>query len=431
MNSKQVLEELLVPPEELEAWFRKTLQPIRDGFAADWGGTFSSFGEQKRHWWSNECPVFVVEKWCKSVPTIVDGRFYDGTMRVGFALRLKTLQNVSDTILPDDIEVDWLGGYWKLPKSDAGQGTLRECVVSAARTAGTAPVHPAHLYEVYSALGSVVQHLFGSSEPTRNDLAKKYDLELAAYLTAKMGTAVYLKSCTRAEIALDDAENMLSTAPDSIPKSIVLSFVNRARGVLETKLCHKDRCERSEQFFNSALEFFPTNANALYLQGQLHIQDMRIEQGLQFLNRSLLLDPDFKAPYVWLGIAYLRLGQFRQAVDISEALLGRHPESPQCHYHVAVGCAQLAFQLAKSSASGQQQAQYQTLREKSADSFRKARESDEAIRRRHHEKDGGSALDAPWLPTDSMMLEAMESEKFANPVELPSNVGWAWSNMRM
>ena len=46
-----------------------------------------------------------------------------------------------------------------------------------------------------------------------------------------------------------------------------------------------------------------------------------------------LLDPDFRAPYVNLGVAYLRLKLFEEAIHISEACLERHPSSPQCQCH--------------------------------------------------------------------------------------------------
>ena len=46
-----------------------------------------------------------------------------------------------------------------------------------------------------------------------------------------------------------------------------------------------------------------------------------------------LLDPDFRAPYVNLGVAYLRMKLFEEAIHISEACLDRHPSSPQCQHH--------------------------------------------------------------------------------------------------
>merc|ERR1712166_780072 len=75
------------------------------------------------------------------------------------------------------------------------------------------------------------------------------------------------------------------------------------------------------------------------------------------MNRSLLLDPDFRSPYVNLGVAYLRLANaafsngdfaeenamYRKTIEVSKAGLSRFPQSPQCHYHIAIATCQLAI----------------------------------------------------------------------------------------
>lgn len=67
------------------------------------------------------CPV--KERCCSSMATTRDGRCYDGTMRVTFALRRR--MGASEALTPEDIEVDWLGGYWKLPYADMMLGWQR------------------------------------------------------------------------------------------------------------------------------------------------------------------------------------------------------------------------------------------------------------------------------------------------------------------
>ena len=71
-----------------------------------------------------------------------DERLYDGTMRVCFALK----RRLSATLTPEDLEVEWLGGYWKLPQADMSSSLLRERIISQAKT-GTAPVQPYILME--------------------------------------------------------------------------------------------------------------------------------------------------------------------------------------------------------------------------------------------------------------------------------------------
>merc|ERR1712193_361089 len=103
-----------------------------------------------------------------------DGRTYDGTMRVAFALCLRNSSNNVASLdkmpNPQDLKVQWLGGYWKFPKGDLLCDDLRSRCVSAARTAGTTPVSPAVLHEVYAALGDSMQRLLGGPEPSPQDL---------------------------------------------------------------------------------------------------------------------------------------------------------------------------------------------------------------------------------------------------------------------
>ncbi|CAK9066850.1 unnamed protein product [Durusdinium trenchii] len=74
------LERLLTLPDNTEEW----LEEQDENFPKDceWG----CFEEQVRHWWSNECPVFVCEELCHSAPVWQEGKGYDATMRVGFFL---------------------------------------------------------------------------------------------------------------------------------------------------------------------------------------------------------------------------------------------------------------------------------------------------------------------------------------------------------
>ena len=76
----EALRELLQPPQDISKWFAD--QP------SDWSRTvvWGCFEEQVRHWWSNECPCFIVEEFCRSASTETESGLFDGTMRIGFAL---------------------------------------------------------------------------------------------------------------------------------------------------------------------------------------------------------------------------------------------------------------------------------------------------------------------------------------------------------
>ena len=41
-----------------------------------------------------------------------------------WAAFLSRRKGASETLTPEDIEVDWLGGYWKLPSADMTPGWL-------------------------------------------------------------------------------------------------------------------------------------------------------------------------------------------------------------------------------------------------------------------------------------------------------------------
>ena len=56
-----------------------------------------------------------------------------------------------------------------------------------------------------------------------------------------------------------------------------------------------------QEHFVKALESFPSNSNALFLLGMGALEMGFLENAVELMNKSLLLDPDFRAPYVPLG----------------------------------------------------------------------------------------------------------------------------------
>ncbi|CAE6955486.1 unnamed protein product [Symbiodinium natans] len=69
--------------------------------------------EQCLHWWSNECPLFVVERCCSSIPVAKDPdspERFDGTLRVAFALyRPKSVSKYQEENQVKPFEIDWQG----------------------------------------------------------------------------------------------------------------------------------------------------------------------------------------------------------------------------------------------------------------------------------------------------------------------------------
>jgi len=249
---------------------------------------------------------------------------------------------------PECLVLDWLGGYWKLPKSDmdSGSGSLRECVVSMAKACGTAPVNPTELFEVFAALGDVVPRLYGSMRPSSGELAERYIPfpGLAAFLTARLAMATKDRRPDVARTMLGDADSMLEQLEKNPGKAKVQAFVHRARGVLELQQSTESYL-RAEEHFQTALQLMPTNANALHLLGCRAIKVGNPYDAVWPLTQSLLLDPDYKGAYVNLGMAYLQLKNWERAIQVSQAGLERHPDSPHLAYHAGVAYSQQALAL--------------------------------------------------------------------------------------
>lgn len=437
---EKVLQEILEPPAKLQSWFEPQLERLKENSARDFGVVRDSFEEHVRHWWANESPSFVAERCCSSMPTMRDGRCYDGTMRVTFALRRRP--GASETLTPEDIEVDWLGGYWKLPNADMSSSLLRERIISQAKT-GTAPVQPYILMEVYGALSSALQQLFGAAEFTSERLREQYKSqpELAAYLIARR--ALSLRPEQRLQ-SLCDVERSIARFTVSPAKSCVESFVHRAHGVLIARGSGSERWKEARGHFQRAVDAHPSNSNALFQLGMCALELGPLEMAIELMNKSLLLDSDFRAPYVNLGVAYLRQAAhaddphkpqdfYLRAMEISEACLMRHPASPQCNYHIGVACTQLAFYLQDGEGVDCKDARFIELRGRAAREFLEARGSVEAARRLSDWQEAqargiAKKQQAPWLSVDDKMLQAVEVHMMQGqtlkPIKIPEFIGW-------
>jgi len=441
----EVLEELLQVPEDMETWFQRKLKSgSKETLQVPWG----SYEEEYRHWWSNECPFFVAERCCQSMPMTsdVDGKLYDGTLRVAFALRRTSLANKAASIesLPpeDQLEIEWLGGYWKLPKEDIYSSKLRERIISAARTKGTRPICLAHLHEIYAGLGHVVHCLFslGGPEPS---LWKKYEYSpvMAAYLTARL--SVTLRDISRCRQTMNLARTLLAKVEAGFPKSCIESYVHRGLGVFDA-MQPPGWWKEALESFSTSLDFMPSNATSWYLKGMALLELDRVEEAIESMKKSLLLDLDFKAPYVNLGVAWLRMSRWDAAIEISEALLLRYPDSPQCHYHIGVSCFMKSQELQDSvdgdadKFSEEEAASYKHLRERAQEAFLTARESEEGQRLQLR-----IPVVSPWLAEDDLIGNMLRpcfnvlGKRNVIPLKsrnehitLPANVGWRFYGWR-
>jgi len=447
-----VLLEVLNPPRDIERWMQKKLDTGNDAtIDLDWG----CFEEHVRHWWSNECPHFVAERYCTSHVVEENGESWDGTMRVAFALRRRPHERIvpgrsgEQVAAPnpllehsppaEELEIDWMGGYWKLPKEGVTSTNVRHRTISAARTSGTALVPTEHLFEVYAALGDILQQLFGGSEPSPAMLAKQYDgePELGSYLTARL--AIAMRDLSRARSALKTSNSLIKTAQEGWVRSCAESFVARGQGIIEA-MTPPGRWESAEKLFLESQRCLPWNATTLYLLGMCALEAERPDEAVQLFERSLLLDLDFRAPYVCLGIAYLRVRRFADAIELSEAGLRRHPESPQCNYHIGVACYYQAQELEQqpggAGARGQPAKEVQRLRQRALEEILAARESEEGQRAqfRGNRGRGPARVEGPWTDEDDEMVALLQGNRAPRSKLLTSDfsppVGWRFLGWR-
>jgi len=364
------LKQLLEPKSDhdLETWFKEGLEieesdKFGPGEVVDGKG---SEDETQRHWWANECPIFVAESFCSSMPVTATNRdeseLYDGTLRVLFAMSRRRPRRAPGPSEPSDLEVEFCGGYWKLPKETRSSDNLQLSFISDAKTK-TATVQPEDLHEVCAQLSDSLQCLFGGESPTAKQLVRlagksgfdDQDLEkdLEAYFTAKLLMQGLPSPYSDSAFASDSAD--LASAATGRSKQ-VLSFIHRCRGCLELKMAVKTKAKvlKAEEHQKKALEHFeravqvwPTNANALFFRGYAafwwddHCQRKPSLEAIKDLRRSRLLDPDFRQPLKNLGIAYIQLGQYQKAIDVSKAFMKRHSSGSAlnlgaAYYHLAL-----------------------------------------------------------------------------------------------
>jgi len=438
----KVLRQILEPPKNLDvllsegAWRMTTVDASLLSFDAT--------EEQWRHWWGNEAPSFVAEQLCTSMTVRHEGKAFDGTMRVSFVLRQRYTGDAQPSegfFEPGDLEVEWLGGYWKLPcAARTAVGTLRERYVSAASASGTLPVADELLREVYTELGDSMQHLFGGPMPAHEWLLEKYadQPEFAAFLIARLGMSS-TKDLAKAAVELKAARGALTRATEVDTRRCVRSFFARCDGILVLKSAggrsaNQETWRAASEHFALAARIMPRNANALFWKGFAELNVGSLEDAVTFMNQALLLDPDLKGAYINLGIAYLRQRRYERTVQISNFGLHRFPKTPQCHYHLGVAAYQQAVLLFEDVADeGRDPLLIEIAVDVAATNLQLARDSGDAPAFLPSKT---GRVESPWLDEDRRMLDeatALAGTPSPAPlaVHLPPVVGWIFMHWRI
>jgi len=346
------LKTLLSPPtgEALRKYLGRSLRDVlKQGFK-------EVFEESCLHWWSNECPYFVAESCCHSVPISPDGngQSYDGTMRVSFVLRRKVPYSSSEETATGDpskiYAVEWLGGYWKLPRTPlppsggAGKRAANEDSLEKvlARTVSsfnsaeklTAEVSPSHLKEVCDALSPALPRVFRVGALDRNHMMKYYSSEeplFCAFVLTRL-------SCSVRAARMESARDLLQVARNHLPRQVVplngslgdwaaraaASYVERNSAVC----CAMQKAwDGALSAAEMSLRSFPTNSTAYYMKGLVLQEREAMQEAASCMLTSVLFDPDFKLPYIALGSCQLHLNGYDEAAEASRACLRRYPDS--------------------------------------------------------------------------------------------------------
>lgn len=336
-----VLQKLLLPPEDADSWLEERQEEknlLREK---------SLMEEQCFHWWSNECPLFVVEKCCASIPVAKDPEspdLFDGTLRVAFALhRAKSVSKYQDEHSVKPFEIDWLGGYWKLPKTplptnghEENLQSIHDRIVSSFNSVDkrTAPVPEDQLREVYDALTPALPQIFSSGAISVQMIMNVYRKEnlFCAFALARVAAAMRVDHLERALGLFDLAKKKVQEPPRDpmtmasyLPEKAVLSYIHRNVGVCSALL---QKWEEASKHWRSSLQTLPMNATCHYLQSRYYQEVGKYNEAVECNRRAIALDPDFKLPYQGLANCQLLRGDLEAAMQACLACFRRHPDAP-------------------------------------------------------------------------------------------------------
>jgi len=246
-------------------------------------------------------------------------------------------------------EIDWLGGYWKLPAKpsvDGHGGTMNDIhkrIVSSFSSAEkrTAEVPQEHLDEIYSALTPALPRIFSSGSLGVQMIMNVYKDEVnfrafalsraaAAMRATDMPKAMGLLELARQSVKEIDVDSDEAFHAD-LPERSVLSYIDRNRGVCWSM---QNDWDKALLDFQASLRKLPLNSTAYYLKGCACQEQQRYDDAIMCMRRSIAADPDFKSPYVALGSCYLLSGQFQAAIDASASCLNRHPDAPGAQFNI-------------------------------------------------------------------------------------------------
>lgn len=332
-----VLTELLAMPETFEEGSSSTAQPDRGQLTIDWtaaarsAANSSGLKEQVKHWQANECSNFIAEQLCRSkLVQGADGRGFDGTLRMGFALAAGT--------------VKLLGSYWKLPDAsvDSVKADLSTRIVSHTHGgSGTAACSSEDEASAWGSLQDALLQIWSLCDKHSSvcGLIGQYshDPLFLALVLARVAAGQVVESADVADKTVFLAEQMLAEKSEQRTNS-VRSYVTRTRGTLLARRTGAGSVDwkSAAPLYDEAVAAMPQNAAATYLAGMARLTAGAHVSAGKLFARSLAADCDFAPAYNQLATCCLLLGDSHACLQICEAMLLRHSRVAAAHHLIAM-----------------------------------------------------------------------------------------------
>eukprot|EP00435_Cladocopium_sp_Y103_P049543 s2939_g15.t1 len=159
--------------------------------------------------------------------------------------------------------------------------------------------------------------------------------------------------------------------------------------------------KKAVEHLKKAITVMPTNATARYLLGMQHLESEQWTAAIGSFEESLQLDPDFKAPWINMAVAFLRLRQWQRVLEVSDAALYRHPNTAHCFYNKGLAYFFLALE--------QEQALFQGGR------WHPAAQRHQALQAF---QDARSNLERPWISLLESSLWTERDDQLAGALHL-------------
>ena len=97
-----------------------------------------------------------------------------------------------------------------------------------------------------------------------------------------------------------------------------------------------DAAEQAKKEFQEELKIDSSNAGAEYVLGELARQAQDSDGTIQHFTRATRLDPNFSEAFLGLGMAFISVKKFPEAVPALEAAVKLEPQNPAAHYNLGL-----------------------------------------------------------------------------------------------